>query len=391
MTSSKIRNRDYKKLLSETIFERNKIVEEIDVLEVRRRVPDVDNVTKLSMLYNNNKTKTCEERVLPNTADALVDAAGLSDDFYHNVLDWSDDNIVAVALGSNVYLWDIATNNKNEIVRLENENVTSLKFAKCESSFYLAVGCQNGNTLIMDTLSGDCLRTFNASDDPVYCLDWNGPILSQSSGETGIIQHFDVRQRNYLISEWRGHLGKVTSLKWQKTGEYLASGGNDNQINIWDRNGTSLYSLREHRAAVRALEWCPWQRNLLVSGGGAGDKTIKFWNTVTGKCLRTHTTNSQICSVHCAKNKKEILTSHGYSDTLQGHSDNVLSLWKYPQMEKIGDLTGFSGRPLHTSISPDGTSVVAGYDETVSIWKLWEETPIYESESSSRLSVRKLR
>ena len=36
---------------------------------------------------------------------------------------------------------------------------------------------------------------------------------------------------------------------------------------------------RDHSAAVKALAWCPWQRDLLASGGGSRDKTIKFWNT----------------------------------------------------------------------------------------------------------------
>ena len=35
----------------------------------------------------------------------VLDAPALSDDFYLNVLDWSDYNILAVGLGSFVYLW----------------------------------------------------------------------------------------------------------------------------------------------------------------------------------------------------------------------------------------------------------------------------------------------
>jgi len=41
----------------------------------------------------------------------------------------------------------------------------------------------------------------------------------------------------------------------------------------------------DHRAAVKALAWCPWQRHLLASGGGSRDQTIKFWNTDSGQLL----------------------------------------------------------------------------------------------------------
>ena len=38
------------------------------------------------------------------------------------------------------------------------------------------------------------------------------------------------------------------------------------------------YQLQGHKAAVKALAWCPWQRNLLATGGGSTDKTMRFWN-----------------------------------------------------------------------------------------------------------------
>jgi len=43
-------------------------------------------------------------------------------------------------------------------------------------------------------------------------------------------------------------------------------------------NGKIRYSLLGHKAAVKALAWCPWQRNLLATGGGTNDQTMRFWN-----------------------------------------------------------------------------------------------------------------
>lgn len=34
--------------------------------------------------------------------------------------------------------------------------------------------------------------------------------------------------------ELNGHSGEVCGLKWREDGELLASGGNDNVVNIWD-------------------------------------------------------------------------------------------------------------------------------------------------------------
>jgi cell division cycle protein 20 (cofactor of APC complex) len=50
--------------------------------------------------------------------------------------------------------------------------------------------------------------------------------------------------------------------------------------------------LREHKAAVKAIAWCPWQRNLLATGGGSLDKSIKFWNTNTCTLINSFSTES---------------------------------------------------------------------------------------------------
>lgn len=40
------------------------------------------------------------------------------------------------------------------------------------------------------------------------------------------------------------------------------------------------------------MAWCPWLPNVLVSGGGSNDKTIKFWNADNGLCFKSIDTGS---------------------------------------------------------------------------------------------------
>lgn len=82
------------------------------------------------------------------------------------------------------------------------------------------------------------------------------------------------------------------------------------------------HTFTQHRAAVKALAWCPLERNLLASGGGTKDKSIKFWDTNTGTELCGLKTSAQICSLIWSKNSKEIVSSHGYEK-------NELFVWKY--------------------------------------------------------------
>ena len=125
-----------------------------------------------------------------------------------------------------------------------------------------------------------------------------------------------------------------------------------------------LHRLTAHRAAVKALAWCPFQSNLLASGGGTADRCIKFWNTHTGACLNSIDTHSQVCALQWSQHDKELVSSHGYSH-------NQLILWKYPSMVKVAELTGHTSRVLHMAQSPDGTTVCsAAADETLRFWRI---------------------
>ena len=42
--------------------------------------------------------------------------------------------------------------------------------------------------------------------------------------------------------------------------------------------GKPRFNLQGHKGAVKALSWCSWQRNLLITGGGTSDKTMRMWN-----------------------------------------------------------------------------------------------------------------
>jgi cell division cycle protein 20 (cofactor of APC complex) len=156
----------------------------------------------------------------------------------------------------------------------------------------------------------------------------------------------------------------VCGLKWSHDGKYLASGANDNVVNVWNEAGTQHCAPRtEHTAAVKALAWCPWQTNLLATGGGTADRKIRFWNVNTGACVNRLDTHSQVSSLCWSKEHREIISGHGYAE-------NQLSIWSYPTLSKVADLTGHTERILSMAMSPDGSTVVsAAADETLRFWK----------------------
>lgn len=64
----------------------------------------------MRVLYSQNRTTAAQPkrkcRAVSSSAERILDAPDLSDDFYLNLLDWSARNTLAVALGQSVYLWN---------------------------------------------------------------------------------------------------------------------------------------------------------------------------------------------------------------------------------------------------------------------------------------------
>ena len=67
---------------------------------------------------------------------------------------------------------------------------------------------------------------------------------------------------------------------------------------LWDPRDPSrpAHTLNQHQSAVKAMAWCPWQPDVLATGGGTSDRTIKFWNAATGNCVNTVEAGSQVLS-----------------------------------------------------------------------------------------------
>lgn len=216
----------------------------------------------------------------------------------------------------------------------------------------------------------------------VGSLAWNGPILSSGSRDATIVNH-DVRVQRHHVATMSGHRQEICGLKWSPCGGYLASGGNDNQLLIWEASNAMRprMTFDQHAAAVKALAWCPWQRGLLASGGGTADRTLRFWNTSgVGTCVNSVDTKSQVCSIVWNPNEKELVTSHGFSQ-------NQLTLWKYPSLARVGELTGHTSRVLHMALSPDGQTVAsAAADETLRFWKIFAPSTKTKPKDPSELT-----
>lgn len=63
----------------------------------------------MRVIYTQTKTPASvkgNNRYIPHAPDRILDAPDIVDDYYLNLMDWSSGNVLAVALGAHVYLWN---------------------------------------------------------------------------------------------------------------------------------------------------------------------------------------------------------------------------------------------------------------------------------------------
>ena len=336
-------------------------------------------------------------RKIPKTPFRVLDAPNLIDDYYLNLLDWGKENIIAVALSDEIYLWNDTkakasllmtyTNNNSISEDISNNIITSLSWM--ENGINLGIGLPDGIIQLWDINKKIKIREIFAHNNRVSCLSWNNNILSSGSKDR-YIKNFDIRIKVPEISKIKKHKQEVCSLKYSIEGDLLASGGNDNMAYIWDirnlknnifnflfnENTNNPYEIKPysinnlHQAAVKAMNWCPWKRHVLGTGGGSKDKSIKIYSCDCNKLIKNINTGSQVCSLIWNEKEKEIISSHGFNK-------NQIIIWNYEKSKKICELKGHMNRVLYMTKSPDENVICSGSgDETLRFWKINEDKKI---------------
>lgn len=90
---------------------------------------------------------------LMQSAERTLDAPDLVDDYYLNLLDWGSVNVLSIALGRTVYLWDASSGSTSELVTVDEDDgpVTSVSWAP--DGRHIAVGLNSSAVQLWDSSS----------------------------------------------------------------------------------------------------------------------------------------------------------------------------------------------------------------------------------------------
>lgn len=342
------------------------------ILQFKPAPPESSKPIDLRQQYNRplksaSASSAQFRRRIATAPERVLDAPGLIDDYYLNLLDWSTGNQVAIGLERNVYVWSADEGSVSCLMETSPDTyVSSVKWSG--DGAYVGVGLGTGEVQIWDVAEGMKVRSMFGHDTRVGVMGWNKHLLS-TGARSGLVFNHDVRIAEHKVAELVSHTSEVCGLEWRSDGAQLATGGNDNLVSIWDARSLAVpkFTKTNHKAAVKALAWCPWNMNLLATGGGSYDRHIHFWNTTSGARVNSIDTGSQVTSLRWSTSYREIVSSSGFPD-------NSLSIWSYPTLVRNVEIPAHESRVLHSCLSPDGQMLAtAAADESLKFWKVFEK------------------
>ena len=110
--------REYQRVLKENL---GSDLSSTRVLAYQTKPPSApeSHSNNLKILYSSGKAQASSRkfsRHIPQVPERILDAPDIINDYYLNLVDWSNNNHLAVALGAHIYLWNAASGEIHQVV-----------------------------------------------------------------------------------------------------------------------------------------------------------------------------------------------------------------------------------------------------------------------------------
>jgi eukaryotic-like serine/threonine-protein kinase len=181
---------------------------------------------------------------------------------------WPDVEPQSVAAG-----WTTGTRGDLTCVRSAGD----LLVVGCDNSFVRVVHPDGGPIRECPCFERNSATLFTDRGNSVRALDVTGDhskaIAGTEDGQLWLIGLPDAQP----VAHWPGHADRVTTVAFDRTGEWLASGSRDREVRLWKRSGAGyeLYLILRHSRSVRQVTFTDDGALLVLR---EGETAVRCWH-----------------------------------------------------------------------------------------------------------------
>lgn len=169
-----------------------------------------------------------------------------------------------------------------------------------------------------------------------------------------------------LILTYTGHTQPVNTVTWSPDGTRIASGGNDNTVQVWDSStGKRFFSFTKHTNQVTAVAWSPDGTRI---ASASFDKTVQIWDSQTGSPLAVLHHTNVVNAIAWSPDSTRIAAAIG-NNVFGG--DHIVQIWEVVTSAPILAYHEHTNDVTAVAWSPDGTYLASAssiIEKTVRVW-----------------------
>lgn len=174
-----------------------------------------------------------------------------------------------------------------------------------------------------------------------------------------------------------GHLNGVINAEFSPDGKFIATGGFDNALKVWESSTGRLISTLNHNSNVRIIKFSPNGKYIITDGVPEG---AVIWELSTGEPkieLKGHT--REVSAIEFSPDGKTIITSSG---------DGTAKLWDFESGKMLKNFVSRSPYLRTVSFSPDGKYIVTGGDNAITeVWEVSSGTLLKDLSRQDKIAI----